>query len=83
MPKRKRLIDSVLNGAGDVTFRDFDAVARQFGFRLDSISGSHHIYTHPNVPRPLNIQPIGKHVKRYQLRQFRAILAEFRLEPMA
>jgi predicted RNA binding protein YcfA (HicA-like mRNA interferase family) len=69
----------VLSAEGDVSFRDFDAVARQLGFVLDRISGSHHIYLHPKVPRPLSIQPIGKDVKRYQLRQFRAIIIEFDL----
>jgi predicted RNA binding protein YcfA (HicA-like mRNA interferase family) len=71
--------DRVLSTEGDVSFRDFDAVARQLGFVLYRISGSHHIYLHPKVPRPLNIQPIGKDVKRYQLRQFRAIVMEFDL----
>jgi predicted RNA binding protein YcfA (HicA-like mRNA interferase family) len=76
MSRAKKAADRVLSAEGDVSFRDFDAVARQLGFVLDRISGSHHIYLHPKVPRPLNIQPIGKYVKRYQLRQFRAIAME-------
>lgn len=29
--------------------------------------GSHRIYVHPKVPRPLSIQPQGNEAKRYQL----------------
>jgi predicted RNA binding protein YcfA (HicA-like mRNA interferase family) len=79
MSRAKKAADRVLSAEGDVSFRDFDAVARRFGFVLDRVSGSHHIYRHPAVSRPLNIQPVGKDVKRYQLRQFRAIVKEFNL----
>jgi predicted RNA binding protein YcfA (HicA-like mRNA interferase family) len=79
LSRAKKALDRVLSAEGDVSFRDFDAVARLLGFVPDRISGSHHIYLHPKVSRPLNIQPIGKDVKRYQLRQFRAIVTEFNL----
>ncbi len=79
MSHLRKTRDRVLSAEGDVSFRDFDAVARQLGFVLDRISGNHHIFLHPKVPRPLNIQPIGKEVKRYQLRQFRPIIIEFDL----
>ena len=34
------------------------------------INGSHHIYRHIDVPRPLSIQPIGNMAKPYQIDQF-------------
>jgi predicted RNA binding protein YcfA (HicA-like mRNA interferase family) len=81
MSRRDKLVAQVVDGSSDVAFRDFDAVARMFGFVLDRQTGSHRIYVHPRVTRPLNIQPIGKEVKRYQLRQFRAMVLEFQLHP--
>jgi predicted RNA binding protein YcfA (HicA-like mRNA interferase family) len=81
MGRKDKLLGSVMNGAGDVAFRDFAAVAKRFGFALDRVSGSHHIYVHPHVSRPLNVQRVGKDVKRYQLRQFRAMVIEFNLQP--
>jgi len=76
-----KAFEAVLNGAGDVSFRDFESVLRRLGFVLDRVSGSHRIYRHPLANRPLNIQPVGNKVKRYQLRQFRSIVSEFRIEP--
>jgi hypothetical protein len=37
---------------------------------LRRVSGSHHIYTHPKVPRPLSLQPHQREAKPYQIRQF-------------
>jgi predicted RNA binding protein YcfA (HicA-like mRNA interferase family) len=79
MSRAKKAADRALLAEGDVSFCDFDAVARRFGFVLERVSGSHHIYLHPAVSRPLNIQPVGKDVKRSQLRQFRASVEGFNL----
>jgi hypothetical protein len=46
--------------AGDlrnVAFAEFRRLIESFGFRLRRVSGSHYIYTHPQVPRPLSLQP--------------------------
>ena len=34
------------------------------------MSGSHYIYTHPQVPRPLSLQPRNREAKPYQISQF-------------
>ena len=81
MTRGDKTLDAVLRGASDVSFREFDKVAKRLGFVLDRVSGSHHIYVHPKVSRPLSVQPVGKDVKRYQLKQFRSIVREFGLEP--
>ena len=42
--------------AGDmrnVGFTEFCRLVEAFGFKLRRVSGSHHIYRHPEVPRPL------------------------------
>jgi predicted RNA binding protein YcfA (HicA-like mRNA interferase family) len=56
------------------------ALLAKLGFQLDRVSGSHHIYLHPKVTRPLNVQPMGKDAKPYQVRQLRDIIEEFKLE---
>jgi predicted RNA binding protein YcfA (HicA-like mRNA interferase family) len=61
-------------------FRDFQRVLAAFGFTLDRIKGSHHIYKHPQVPRPLSIQPRGGMAKPYQVDQFLDNVEEFGLK---
>lgn len=61
-------------------FRDFERILKAFGFQLDRISGSHHIYKHPDVCRLLSIQPRGDKAKPYQIDQFLDIVEEFGLE---
>jgi predicted RNA binding protein YcfA (HicA-like mRNA interferase family) len=68
------------SGAGTVSFRDLQRLLITLGFRLDRISGSHHIYLHPDVSRPINIQPAGKDAKPYQIRQLRDMIREFGLK---
>jgi predicted RNA binding protein YcfA (HicA-like mRNA interferase family) len=70
----------VIEGRGAVPFRDLQRLLVMLGFRLDRLSGSHHIYLHPDVSRPINIQPEGKDAKPYQIRQRRDIIREFGLK---
>lgn len=62
-----------------LSFREFEHLLEAFGFRLDRTKGSHRQYVHPAVPLVLTVQPDGKHAKRYQLRQFLDMVAEFGL----
>jgi len=71
---RKLELGSVLS------FIELQAVLSAYGFRLDRVAGSHHIYLHRDVPRPISIQPDGKDAKRYQVKQLRNMIAEFGLE---
>ena len=70
----------VIQGRGAISFRDVQRLLIALGFRLDRISGSHHIYLHPEVSRPINIQPAGKDAKPYQIRQLRDMIREFGLK---
>jgi predicted RNA binding protein YcfA (HicA-like mRNA interferase family) len=69
----------VLRGGSSVAFRDLERLLLKLGFRLDRVSGSHRIYIHPKVSRPVSVQPDGKDAKRYQIRQIRDIIDEFGL----
>ena len=79
MASDKKTFEAVTSGSGTVSFRDFESLLAKLGFRLDRVSGSHHIYIHPAVGRPFPIQPDGKDAKRYQIRQLRGIIRQHRL----
>jgi len=69
--------------AGDtrnVGFTEFCRLIEAFGFTLRRVSGSHYIYTHPQVPRPLSLQPRQREAKLYQIAQFLEIVEEFELK---
>ncbi|ESQ12875.1 MAG: type II toxin-antitoxin system HicA family toxin [Thiohalocapsa sp. PB-PSB1] len=68
MNKRK-LLRKLLSGSKNVRFSDAVAVAEAFGFRLDQVNGSHHIFVHPGIPELLNLQDLKGKVKPYQLQQ--------------
>ncbi len=80
MASPKRTLESVKPGGGVIPFRDLQRLLEKLGFRLSRVSGSHHIYVHPNVTRPINIQPYHKDAKPYQVRQLRDIIEEFGLK---
>ncbi len=79
MANPRKIFEAVIRGHGAVAFRDLDRLLLRLGFRLARTSGSHHIYVHPRVTRPVNIQPAGKDAKPYQVRQIRDIIEEFGL----
>lgn len=79
MVKASKLYARLVANPEAMRFSDFQRVLRAFGFALDRIKGSHHIYEHPAVTRPLNIQPRGNMAKPYQIEQFLDIVEEFGL----
>jgi predicted RNA binding protein YcfA (HicA-like mRNA interferase family) len=80
MANVQKVYAKVIEGRGSISFRDLQRLLITLGVRLDRISGSHHIYLHPDVSRPINIQPAGKDAKPYQIRQLRDIIREFGLK---
>lgn len=78
MKLRKLLIKS-MNAPQNVRFADLCTLALAFGYRLDRVSGSHHIFVHPQVPRPLNFQNDHGKAKPYQVKQFLRDIEEFQL----
>ena len=63
----------------NVGFTEFCRLIEAFGFELRRVSGSHHIYRHSRVPRPLSLRPRGREAKPYQIRQFLEMVEEFGL----
>ena len=68
---RRQLLRRLARGAmANVAFADMQDLIEGFGFRLSRTSGSHHIFSHPEVPELLNLQEIKGEAKPYQIRQF-------------
>ena len=70
MVKPAKLLQRLLQGSRDISFRDFQRLLEAFGFRLTRVSGSHHVYGRAGIDRPLIIQPNGKDANTYQVEQF-------------
>ena len=75
----RKVYEKLLAGSRNVRFEDLCKVAKAFGYRLDRIRGSHHIFEHPSATRPLNLQSDRGQAKPYQIRQFLRDVEEFQL----
>ena len=73
MNKRK-LLKKLLFGSKNVKFSEVASVAEAFGFKLDRINGSHHIYVRSDVPELVNLQEVKGKAKPYQVRQLLKII---------
>ena len=81
MVKLSKIYQQLVAGrAGIISFRDFVWLLEAFGFRHNRTNGSHHVYGHPKLERPLIIQPIGKDAKAYQVAQFLDMVEQAGLE---
>jgi predicted RNA binding protein YcfA (HicA-like mRNA interferase family) len=67
--KKRKLLLKLLSGSKNVRFSEAVAIAEAFGFRLDRVDGSHHIFVHPKIPELLNLQDMKGKAKPYQVKQ--------------
>lgn len=72
----KQLLQKALRQPRNLSFDDLVKLLRAFGFELARVSGSHHIFVHPDVDRPLNLQEVHGQAKPYQVRQFLRVVEE-------
>jgi hypothetical protein len=79
MVSKKKLLRGILLGPKNVRFEDMVSLVEAFGFRLSRINGSHHIFAHPLVPVPVNLQDFKGQAKPYQIRQFLRIVERYNL----
>lgn len=75
----KKLLERILAGSKNVRFSDFIGLVNAFGFELQRVNGSHHIFARPNVPELLNLQNQKGEVKPYQIRQFLKLVEQYNL----
>lgn len=62
-----------------ISFREFTLLIEAFGFEHQRTKGSHQSFAHPACPKLLVIQPKRKEAKRYQVREFLALVGEYDL----
>jgi predicted RNA binding protein YcfA (HicA-like mRNA interferase family) len=67
--KKQKLLEKILSGTRNVRFSEAVALAEAFGFQLDRINGSHHIFIHEEIPELLNLQNVKGKAKPYQIKQ--------------
>lgn len=77
--KKRKLLEKVLSGSKNIQFDELVVLIEAFGFKLSRINGSHHIFTHPELPELVNIQNKKGQVPPYQVRQFLALVEQYNL----
>ena len=78
--KRRKLLKRLSEGQlKNIAFGDMINVVEGFGFRLDRVSGSHHIFIHPAVQELVNLQEVKGEAKPYQIRQFLRLVERYNL----
>ncbi len=77
--KRRKLLRRIVINMKNVKFTDFVNLVEGFGFKLDRISGSHHIFKHPGIPELINLQEINGEAKPYQIKQFLRLTERYAL----
>ena len=77
---KKKLLQKVLSGPKNMRFGDMVALVQAFGFRLSRVTGSHHIFVHPDIPKLVNIQEVGGQAKPYQISQFLKLVERYNVQ---
>ena len=82
MSKFDKLIVKLLSANSDKSFEFSELVKllQQIGFQF-RVKGSHHIFTKHGVDEIINIQPLDKYAKPYQVKQVRELLLKYKLIP--
>jgi predicted RNA binding protein YcfA (HicA-like mRNA interferase family) len=75
----KKLLLQILNSQKNVKFTDFTKLVLAFGFYLDRVSGSHHIFAHSDISDIINLQDVCGDAKPYQIKQFLKIIEKYNL----
>jgi predicted RNA binding protein YcfA (HicA-like mRNA interferase family) len=76
----RKLLSRITRGSvANVDFGDFCRLVESFGFELVRTSGSHHIYSHPELSELVNLQDVGGQAKPYQIRQFLRLVERYGL----
>lgn len=80
MSRKRKLLAKILAGSKNIRFADVIVLATAFGFKVDRISGSHHILVHAGIPDLVNLQDVQGKVKPYQLKQFLSVVEQYNLK---
>ena len=80
MGKYTKLLTSILSGSSDknIAFEDLCRLLLRLGFD-QRIKGDHFIFSREGVDEIINLQPLGKMSKPYQVKQVRQIILKYNL----
>jgi len=78
--KKRKLLHKLLSGSKNVRFSEVTACAEAFGFKLDRVSGGHHIFARPDIPELINLQDVKGKAKPYQIKQLLQIIERYNLK---
>ena len=76
----KKFLLKILQNQKNIKFADFIKLIEAFGFKLDRVNGSHHIFVHPDILDIINIQNVKGEAKPYQIKQFLKIIELYNLK---
>ena len=75
----EKLLQQILSGKKSIPFHEFIKLAEAFGFVLDRVKGSHHIFKRDGVIEFLNIQNYKGEAKFYQIKQLLELVERYGL----
>ncbi len=78
--KKRKLLQKLLSGSKNIRFSEAVACAEMFGFRLDRVKSSHHIFVHSEVPELVNLQSVKGKAKPYQVKQLLELVERYNLQ---
>ncbi len=78
--KKAKLLKKLLSGSKNISFSEAAACAGAFGFRLDRINGSHHIFVHADIPELVNLQNVKGKAVPYQVKQLLQLVERYNLQ---
>jgi len=77
----RRLLARIARGTvSNVAFADMRNLVEALGFERRRVSGSHHIYAHPDIPELINLQDARGQAKPYQVRQILRLVERYDLK---
>jgi predicted RNA binding protein YcfA (HicA-like mRNA interferase family) len=77
--ERRLLIRLGRGEVANVSFADLRNLAEKLGFELRRVSGTHHIFSHPEIPQLVNLQSVRGQAKPYQVRQILRLVERYDL----
>ena len=78
--KPRKILAKAIASPANIRFGDMQQLVESFGFKLQRVSGSHHIYARPGLAEQLNLQTVQGKAKPYQVRQFLKIIERYNLQ---
>ena len=74
------ILKKMISSSKNISFSDLVYCIKLFGFKLDRIKGSHHIFINSKIKELINVQNVKGKAKPYQIKQFLKIVEQHNLK---